>query len=331
MPSRARKAKTTPVVRLRHHARLTPPSTDAEPFRAAPGPSGELTVVWASPENNEALSPRTVQPGWASIPRPRPDAPVAVQVATYHPDLVTVVSIAEQAFAYPHVQPLPEGEVLLVGARCSWEDEATKPNAVIYDADGRPVREGVLGDGIAAVQATPTGDIWVSYFDEGVFGNLGWGGPGPAPIGSPGLIRCTADLDIAWRYPYDSFGAISDCYALNVTGNDAWAYYYTDFPIVRIRADEITGWANEVKGAHALVVTDDRVVLVGGYRKDRHRILAGNLEGDAFSPAAPARLVMPDGRPLPEEAALYGRGDELHVVLGHEWLKVHADDLTSPT
>ncbi|WP_182902928.1 hypothetical protein [Microbispora sp. H10830] len=299
---------------------MVAPFQDAEPVRVAAGSEGELVVVWASRENADALTARTVQPE---------AAPVPVHVATYSPHQATMVSIVGQPLAHSHVQPLPDGGVLLVGARCRWRDGTAESNAAVYDADGELLRKGVLGDGIADVQTTPSGETWVSYFDEGVYGNFGWGeAETPAPIGSPGLIRFRSDLSIAWRYPYDGeFGAISDCYALNVAGEDAWAYYYTDFPIVRIRAAAVAGWSTEVHGAHALVVADDRVVLVGGYGGDRHRLVAGRIQGEVFSAGRPAQLVMPDGRPVPRSATLLGRGSELHVVVGQSWLKLGFEDL----
>ncbi|GAA1023034.1 hypothetical protein Aple_096240 [Acrocarpospora pleiomorpha] len=316
-------------MRLRHHAELIPPYNGTEMVTAAPGPEGELVVLWASKENADAIAARTVQPGGAAFPDARTAAPVPVHVATYRPHLVMTVSIAEQSLAHTYVQPLPGGDVLLVGARCRLRDGVAESNAAKYTADGELVREGILGDGIEDVQTTPSGEIWVSYFDEGVFGNFGWGAPGGLdPIGHPGLIRFTPDFGIAWRYPYKSkFGVITDCYALNVTGEEAWACYYTDFPIVRVQAGTITGWTNEVNGAHALVVADGRAALIGGYGEDRHRVVAGAIEGEAFSPHRPARLVMPDGRPVPREAAVMGRGSELHVVAGQSWLKLDLDSL----
>ncbi|MER6513314.1 hypothetical protein ABT158_41340 [Nonomuraea sp. NPDC001636] len=302
-----------------------------ETVSTAAGPKGELVVVWASQENSDALTARTVASDGASFPHSRTAAPVSLHVATYRPHLTGSVSIARHSQAHNHVQPMPDGAVLLVGARCRWRDGAAESNAAVYDADGKLLRRGVLGDGIADVQATLSGDIWVSYFDEGVFGNFGWGEKGnPAPIGSPGLIRFGADLAPAWRYPYDGqFDAISDCYALNVSGNDAWAYYYTDFPIVRVRAGAVDGWSTEVRGAHALVVAGDRVALFGGYAGHRHRVVIGSIKGEGFSVNRPARLVMPDGRPVPRAAVVLGRGSELHVVVGTTWLKAGFEDLAS--
>jgi len=87
---------------------------------------------------------------------------------------------------------------------------------VVYDEDGLLVREFLLGDGIQDVQATEDGKIWVSYFDEGVYGNFGWGNPGgPSPIGASGLIRFDRAGAIEWEFdPPANVEPIDDCYAL---------------------------------------------------------------------------------------------------------------------
>jgi hypothetical protein len=83
---------------------------------------------------------------------------------------------------------MPGGSILLVGARSWWRSDGPDRNAVIYGADGRVLAEETLGDGIEHVLADGTGHIWVGYFDEGVFGNYGWGRPGsPEPLGACGL------------------------------------------------------------------------------------------------------------------------------------------------
>jgi hypothetical protein len=35
----------------------------------------------------------------------------------------------------------------------------------------------VLGDAIAHVLATSTGQVWARYFDESIYGTNGWGRP----------------------------------------------------------------------------------------------------------------------------------------------------------
>jgi hypothetical protein len=93
-----------------------------------------------------------------------------------------------------------------------------------------------LGDGVQDVQVSRAGRIWVSYQDEGVFGNYGWGAPnGPAPLGSAGLVCWDTDGTKVWDFVApDGLPAIADCYAMNVSDEAAWACYYTDFPIARV-------------------------------------------------------------------------------------------------
>lgn len=117
-------------------------------------------------------------------------------------------------------------------------------------------------------------------------------------------------------------------YALNVAGEDTWAYYYTGFPIVRIRAAVVIGWPTQVRGAHALAVADDRVALVGGYGK-RHRLVVGSIQGGAFSVDRLARLVMPTGDRYPGRRLCWVEASELHVVVGQSWLKLGLKDLAT--
>ena len=144
---------------------------------------------------------------------------------------------------------------------------------MLYDTDGQIVSEHVLGDGIGHVLATSTGQVWVGYFDEGIYGNYGWGrADSEEPVGAYGIVRFSPDLEPDWHYPkYTGVGpwdAISDCYALNVDDTSAWACYYSDFPVVRIRDGAVTGWHNDIKGASALAVAGSRVGLFGGYEPD---------------------------------------------------------------
>ena len=70
--------------------------------------------------------------------------------------------------------------------------------------------------------------IWISYFDEGVFGNT--------RLGQSGLVclddRGGCDFDFATLVS-DEVPSIDDCYAMNVCSNrEVRLCYYTDFPLV---------------------------------------------------------------------------------------------------
>ncbi len=121
------------------------------------------------------------------------------------------------------------------------------------------------------------------------------------------------------------WGPVDDCEALNVVGEDAWACYYSDSPIVRIAAGAVRGWKNAVGGARALLVHQDSAALVGGYGKDYNRCVEGVLGGERFEPTSSSRVVLSDGQPLPRTAKLVGRGSELHVFSDNTWYKLNLE------
>ena len=172
---------------------------------------------------------------------------------------------------------MPGDRFLVVGARCRWRRDGPDRNAVLYDAAGQVVSEHVLGDGIAHVLATSTGQVWAGYFDEGIYGNYGWGqADTEEPVGAYGIVQFSPELEPAWHYPhYTAVGPwepVNDCYALNVDDACTWACYDSDFPVVCIRDGTVTGWHNDITGARALAVAGSRVALFGGYGPDYDRL-----------------------------------------------------------
>src|SRR2546430_7210992 len=262
------------VIELRRHAELAPVEPGDVPVTVSVGPGGEAIALWSDPRGRDALQARTMQPGGASFPDPTTHAGVAVHVATYTPQVAAVVRVDDLRLAHCHVQPLPGGRVLLVAARCRWRRDGVDRNALVVAPDGTIARHGTLGDGVAHVLTTAAGKIWVGYFDEGIFGNYGWGNPAPAPIGACGIVRYAADLQAEWSYPTSGdLAPIDDCYALNVADETAWATYSSDFPIVRIAADTVRSWPGSRTAAHALITDGTRRALVGGDSQHRDRLL----------------------------------------------------------
>ena len=120
-----------------------------------------------------------------------------------------------------HVQPLAEGWLLADGRGGCGR---------LHDACGRFLRSIELGDAIEDLQTTPAGRIWVSYFDEGVFGG---------DIGRNGVVCFNSNGDPEFKYAEfaeaKGLPFISDCYAMNIADSeDLWLNYYTDFPLVHL-------------------------------------------------------------------------------------------------
>ena len=202
---------------------------------------------------------------------------------------------------------------------------------MLYDTDGQVVSGYVLGDGIAHVLATSTGQVWAGYFDERIYGNYGWGrADSEEPVGAYGIVRFSPGLEPAWHYPtYTEVGpwdAVSDCYALNVGETCAWACYYSDLPVVRIRDCAVTGWHNDITGASALAVAGSRVALFGGYGPGHDRLAITTLDADHARLDGEYRVVLPDGKPLGPGTQVIGRGSRLHILTGSDWYQLDVGD-----
>lgn len=154
----------------------------------------------------------------------------------------------------------PLGEDFLLTGAWPFGDFQT---GCVVEAGGAVRRTIDLGGGIEDVQVADD-EIWVSYFDEGVFKR---GEPGLACFDQDGA-RTFSFRDIAITGPESLVPDIADCYALNVTAPaDVWLYYYTEFPLVHLRGRNVAGsWMPApVVGAHAVAVREPFVVFLGGY------------------------------------------------------------------
>ncbi|SFR02990.1 hypothetical protein SAMN04488564_102224 [Lentzea waywayandensis] len=330
--SAARRAEVLalPTIEARHHAPLLPPLQGDVRVSASVGPADDVVALWSSPADLEALTSATTLAGTARFPDSRASRSAGARVTVHVADSVITTHLPGLPVAHPMVQPMPDGQVLVVGARCRWLPQGAERNAIVFDHEGAVLSEHILGDGIEHVQATRRGEVWVGYFDEGVYGNYGWGRDGsPSPMGSCGLTRFSTGFAQEWRFPYGFGGwdAISDCYALNVGNNTTWTCYYTDFPVVRIHDGTITAWHNDVHGAKAIAADGSRVALYGGYGPDWDRLVVGELGDDRLHVTGEFRLVQPDGQPLPRSAEVSGRGADLHVLLDDSWSRLALEDI----
>ena len=163
---------------------------------------------------------------------------------------------------YHFVQALPQGRWLLAEARAL----GAHPNADVFDSEGRLLRSVFLGDGIEHLQVSASGDIWVGYFDEGVYG----GG-----LERSGLICFDASGSPKLRFlpqiaESQGLPPVDDLYALNVCRNgDVWCSYYSDFPVVRLKGMGFAeAWLEFPKKAvRTFAVGGKRLLMVPAYKR----------------------------------------------------------------
>lgn len=179
-------------------------------------------------------------------------------------------------------------------------------NAFSFDPDGARVGAFVLDDAIGQVACTPGGMIWVGYFDE--------------RMNESALVAFDLEGRRVRAVHIDPY--VLDCYALSVTGEEAWACTYPDFPIVRDAAGQATFWENDVCGAQAIAAKGNHVILSGGYQADRDRVTLLSL-GDGR-----ADLVSEFRWPAIVDRSVFVRGRDgvLHAVADGRWWRIAVDD-----
>ncbi|WP_325039064.1 hypothetical protein [Kribbella sp.] len=284
------------------------------------GPSGEAVALWAESADAGGLLTSDVHLG----PLTRP---VGVRAVLHTPDPCHTVEIPDYRFRFPTVQSMPGGAFLLVGKRVPRRGDDVPSNAIVYDAIGQPIAEGLLGDGIKHVQTTASGQVWVGYSDEGVYGNLGWGnGPGTEPIGAPGLIRYTPELTSDWEFSNTRHGLppVDDCYALNVISETAWCCYDSGFPLVKIRDETVRAWRNEVQRVIGIAVHQGHVGLYDG-----QRLTIAHRASDQLAIEHKYDVALPNGDPPPPNSKTISRASAIHIFAGRSWYRTDlAEHLT---
>jgi hypothetical protein len=242
------------------------------------------------------------------------DTPVDWKVVRCDGSDIQTMTVPGVSVLVSYIQPF-KGSVLLAGARCSWHSKGPEQNAFVVDWDAKVERRFIVGDGINDLRVTADGDVWASYFDEGVFGNHGWSSPGPPAIGSSGLVRFDPEGKVLFTYDAATActDSICDAYAMNATDDgDIWVYFYTEFPIVRIRRGEYRAWKFGVAGAKALAVRTRQALLFGDHkRRGLARLVA--LEGEAARVIEEVQIEDESGGPM-DGAVVYGRGDRLFFL-----------------
>jgi len=279
------------------------------------GPNGEAVVLAVEKEFEKDPFGRNKQK-FGSFPLSKPQRSYPAVFVRCDGKSIRQNELADVEIAYPFIQPLPDGEILIVAGRCDFRNGNPEQNALVYGPDGLLRLQFVLGDGINGVQTTSDGKIWVGYSDEGVFGNFGW----DKPMRAAGLVCFDKYGKKVWDYePPKGVGSIADCYAFNVCIDAVWTCYYTDFPLVRIDSHKrICMWKNDVDGANAVAIHGDRILFWGGYGDQRSRCILQKIKGCELVLSSELTITSRSKLCI-DGASIIGRGSLLHAFSDRTW------------
>lgn len=177
--------------------------------------------------------------GFGIFPMSRAPCGLAFSLVVQSGAVSETIGLPATNITFPCVDLFSDGGCLLVGARSSWRsnDDFDLNGALIERGTKNPKRV-CFGDGIEDVSADGTDRIWISYFDEGVFGNFGWSHPGPTGLGAGGVNCFDRTGELLWQHNReDAAELIDDCYAMNVSPLGVWFYFYSAFKVARVTED----------------------------------------------------------------------------------------------
>lgn len=276
-------------------------------------PKSENLVSWSIAYNGSLLNlmlegepDYRINKSDASFAKLYADKENIYKIYVVHFDDIKIVNIGllTENFHFVQLLPnlLPNDEILLVRGRAKSDQDK---NAHVYTIEGQPQRHFSIGDGVQDVQVAENGDIWVSYFDEGVYSG--------SALSQAGLSAFNSDGGLCYQFSAENIKPIDDCYALNLcSSNEVWCYYYTSFPLVRVRdkkAEVITA-QTPVNGATAFAVNEQYTLYWGSY-KNRNSLHLHNRKEDKtvyITPVTESREVLSNFEAI-------GRGNILWLYL----------------
>ncbi|MET3195183.1 TetR family transcriptional regulator [Bacillus sp. OAE603] len=159
---------------------------------------------------------------------------------------------------FPIVRWVDNNTIIIVDTR----DDSNKDNVFILNLDGIVIDSFNCGDGVEDVDVGEEG-IWISYFDEGVFGN---------GISTEGLVLFSLNGKIIFRYHSDLLNRppIDDCYAITKgRGSSIWLFPYSEFPLIQLYPEsrEIKTYKvpPKLRGSNAICIRGKYAYFYGRY------------------------------------------------------------------
>ncbi len=252
-------------------------------------------------------------PDKPSFPKNKSDKENTFSVHWFENETWSTINLAPTFQNFHHVQPLQNGIWIAIRSRSNGINDH---NAYIYSQSGEIMSTFYVGDGVEHAQTGDDGKIWISYFDEGIFGDQ--------PYGHFGLVAFNQNGKLEFNYKNDWGGpvpAIDHCYALNVIdSNNVWCYYidHTPFSLVHLVSGEIKRCFSEltIHGSHAIAANNNAVYLAGSYDARDH-LYRLDLQDKTIETLRPANE---DGKTIQKFRAI-ARSNTMYLIHQNQLFK----------
>ena len=268
----------------------------------------EVVSVSAGPYNDIIVLTKEASPSSGS------SLPKRYRIHHQTSQWLNIINLPETEEVFSFVQPLGAESWVLARRNASGEEDT---NAHVYASDGRWLRSFPAGDGIAALQTTSEGQIWIGYDAEGVAGDT--------PLGKEGLVCLREDGQPILRHrALVGLPPIAAIFALNVAYKDeVWCTYRERFPLVKLYRKQIDRvWDTPIPEARAFAVRRNLVLSAKG-EEAPYKLSLVNLDTREKETISP---VLEDGNPL-EFSGVFGRSFRLYLQTEAKLYALDLNDL----
>ncbi len=283
--------------------------------------NGNALLLIAS-RDDQAKATATKSRGIGIFPKSRSASDLAFSLVVQSGAGAETTKLPAMNITFPYIDQFSDGGCVLVGARSSWRSKDDFDlNGALIERGAKTAKRVCFGDGIEDVGIDDTDRIWISYFDEGVFGNFGWSHPGPTGLGAGGVNCFDRTGQLLWQHNRDDATEhIDDCYAMNVSPLGVWFYFYTAFKVARVTEDfSVEYFETPIGGSHSFVTDGHRFVFSSQYREPATTFHATNLYKGKLVHRRKLSLGLPTGIEA-DQIKMKARGDKLHVFADKHWI-----------
>ncbi len=283
--------------------------------------NGNALVLTANKDDQAKASEKETR-GIGIFPKSRSASDLAFSLVVQSGAGAETFSLPATNITFPYVDLFSDGGCVLVGARSSWRSKDDFDlNGALIERGSTVAKRVCFGDGVENVGVDRKDRIWISYFDEGVFGNFGWSHPGPTGLGAGGINCFDRTGQLLWQHNReDATEHIDDCYAMNVSPLGVWFYFYTAFKVAKVTEDfSVEYFDTPISGSHSFVTDGRRFVFSSQYREPSTTFHATNLYKGKLVHRRKLSLSLPAGIKA-DQIKMTARGDKLHVFAEKDWI-----------